>query len=179
MKKEQVIITTVSVSKAGQLVYFQVKLPKDTERIIGIETGGRLIAAASGSAFVFPPVVSHTEGRSPTFFKRNTLIGDLKLQSCEEANIFYSNHVMTDENIGAGDYSQRIQWQASPFTHENKSEEDIVVVKGGSTIVQGIFKDRYGDTNKTDISYEVKVYVWIETACTCQTKKEQHQENKK
>lgn len=40
---EQVIITQIKITKSGQIKHFQVKLPKDTKRIIGIETSYRLI----------------------------------------------------------------------------------------------------------------------------------------
>jgi len=95
-------------------------------------------------------------------FKRNMLIGELKLQSCEEANIFYATHLQTDENLGAGDFSQNRNWRASAFTHQSKTEEDIVIVDGDSTIIQGIYKDRIGEVNKGDFEYIVNVYVWIE-----------------
>ena len=96
-------------------------------------------------------------------FKRNTVIGELKLQSCEEANIFYATQVQTDENLAAGDYSQAGLWKANPFTHQNKAEEDVVVVDGDSTIVQGIFKDQIGEMNQAEVEYMVNVYVWVET----------------
>ena len=100
--------------------------------------------------------------RSLIPFKRNTFIGELKLQSCEEANIFYATHLQTDENIGAGDFSQNRNWKASAFTHQSKTEEDIVIVDADTTIVQGIYKDRIGEMNKTDVEYIVNVYVWVE-----------------
>ena len=43
MIKQQVIVTQIHITKAGQLKFFQVKLPKNTKKIIGIETGVRLI----------------------------------------------------------------------------------------------------------------------------------------
>jgi hypothetical protein len=95
-------------------------------------------------------------------FKRNTLIGELKLQSCEEANIFYATHLQTDDNIGAGDFSQNGNWKARTFTHQSKTEEDIVIVDADTTIIQGIYKDRIGESNKTDVEYIVNVYVWVE-----------------
>lgn len=41
--KEQVLITQLCITKAGQVKHFQVKLSKNAKRIIGIEVGGRLI----------------------------------------------------------------------------------------------------------------------------------------
>ena len=43
MMKEQVIVTQLRITKAGQSKHFQVRLPKNTKRIIGIEVGGRLV----------------------------------------------------------------------------------------------------------------------------------------
>jgi len=43
MMKEQVIVTEIRITKAGQSKHFQVRLPKNAKRIIGIEVGGRLV----------------------------------------------------------------------------------------------------------------------------------------
>lgn len=43
MIREQVIVTKIKITKRGQSHHFQVRLPKDAKRIIGIETGYRLI----------------------------------------------------------------------------------------------------------------------------------------
>jgi len=43
--KEQVLITQIRITKAGQVKHFQIRLPKNAKRIIGIEIGGRLIKA--------------------------------------------------------------------------------------------------------------------------------------
>ena len=40
---QQVIVSQVHITKAGQLKFFQMKLPKNTKKIIGIETGIRLV----------------------------------------------------------------------------------------------------------------------------------------
>lgn len=96
-------------------------------------------------------------------FNRNTLIGELKLQSCEEANIFYAAHIHTDENLGWADYSKHAGWQASAFTHQMRMEEDVVMVDGDSTIIQGVYKDRLGEQNTTELEYVISVCVWVET----------------
>ena len=96
-----------------------------------------------------------------TFFKRNQLIGELKLQSCEEANWFYAVDVYSsDANLGLGDFSQS-GFPVKDYTHGNKRTEEMVKVDADSTIVQGWFLDAIGKSLKVDISYEVKVYVWI------------------
>ena len=50
MMKEQVLITQLHISKAGQVKHFQLKLPRSTKRIIGIEIGSRIIKAPSTSS---------------------------------------------------------------------------------------------------------------------------------
>ena len=95
-------------------------------------------------------------------FKRSALIGELKLQSCEKENIFYAAHHGTDENLGSGDFSQREGWIATAYTHERKAEEDVVMISGDTSIIQGTFKDRIGELSKVDYEYMVNVYVWIE-----------------
>lgn len=160
--KEQVLITQLRITKAGQVKHFQVKLPKNVIRIIGIEMSFRLIHGLSidETGTGLAPVLELPRFFSP--FKSNRFIGELKLQSCEEANIFYATHLQTDENIGAGDFSQNDYWKARTFTHQSKTEEDIVIVDADTTIIQGIYKDRIGEINNTDVEYKVNVYVWVE-----------------
>ena len=94
-------------------------------------------------------------------FKRNPIFGELKLQSCEQANIFYGLHVQTDENIGQGDFSQFATWQQKVFSHQYKQEEDVVIVDGDTTIIEGIFSDKIGEMNQANYEYVVSVYAWL------------------
>lgn len=64
--KEQVIITQLRITKAGQVKHFQVKLPKNAKRIIGIEVGGRLIKT---------PKTDGTNGTGGTIGTDGTVIG--------------------------------------------------------------------------------------------------------
>jgi hypothetical protein len=98
--------------------------------------------------------------------KKSEFVGELKLQSCEAANIFYSEHIQNDMRIGEGDYSKKGLWQPAAFTHQTKKEEDVVVVDGNSTILQGHFKDKIGEANQGNWEYTITVYVWIETEGT-------------
>lgn len=156
MMKEQVIITKVSITRQGQRKHFQIKLPKNTKFIVGIEYGGRLISKSA--AMIIKPLPA-SESRTP--FKRNQLIGELKLQSCEESNWFFSVDVVSsDANLGLADFSQS-GFPVNDFTHGNKRTEEIVKVDAESTIIQGWYLDAVGKSLKADISYEVNVYVWI------------------
>lgn len=189
MMKEQVIITKISVKRQGERKHFQIKLPKNTKFIVGVEYGGRLIDH-SDAVLIRPfPTKSPEEilssgtgsgtvgseggavgtgssggavgGERSTFFKRNQLIGELKLQSCEESNWFFAVDVFaSDANHGLGDFSQS-GFPVKDYTHGNKRTEEIVKVDAESTIIQGWYLDSFGKTQKADIKYEVNVYVWI------------------
>ena len=94
--------------------------------------------------------------------KRSVLFGELKLQSCEEANIFYAAEVRNNENLEQGDFSADAFWNPKEYTHQNRSFEEEVSVKGDTTIVQGIFVDKVGEDFDVDAEYVVHVYVWVE-----------------
>ncbi len=97
-------------------------------------------------------------------FRRNMLIGELRLQSCEEANVFYATSLFVDQNMGLNDFSNNPYWRPTMFTHQySNATEDIVIIDGDSTIIQGIYKDRFGEMNKANNVYMVNVYIWIET----------------
>ncbi len=57
MIREQVIVTQVKITKAGQVKHFQVRLPKNAKRIIGIEVGGRLtkVSKTDGTGIEITP----------------------------------------------------------------------------------------------------------------------------
>jgi hypothetical protein len=155
MMKEGVIITKINIKRQGERKHFQIKLPNDTKFIIGIEYGGRLISKSD--AMVIKPIPVET--RTP--FKRNQLVGELKLQSSEESNWFYSTDVfVADANLSYGDFSNA-GFKVNDYTHGNKRTEEIVKVDAESTIIQGWYLDALGKSQKVDINYEVTIYVWI------------------
>jgi len=167
MMKEGVIITKISIKRQGERKHFQIKLPNDTKFIIGVEYGGRLIDHSDSVIIApFPKEKERLEsgtvgGERSTLFKRNQLIGELKLQSCEEANWFYSADVFAnDVNLSYGDFSQT-GLPVNDFSHGNKRTEEIVKIDVESTIIQGWYLDAIGKTKNADIRYEVTVYVWI------------------
>jgi hypothetical protein len=100
-------------------------------------------------------------------FRRNTIQGELKLQSCEGANIFYATAIQVDANLEMGDYSQDSWWEVTPYTHQGKQEEDEVFVDGKSTIIQGVYRDVDESSFREDIPYVISVYVWVEIDETC------------
>ncbi len=183
MMNEGVIITKITIKRQGERKHFQIKLPNDTKFIIGIEYGGRLISKSDTIKFAAAPKAAPTiaptalatalttalttlnaetvAGRPRGLFKRNQLVGELKLQSSEESNWFYSTDVfLADANLSYGDFSNA-GFKVNDYTHGNKRTEEIVKVDAESTIIQGWYLDALGKLQKVDINYEVTIYVWI------------------
>jgi hypothetical protein len=109
-------------------------------------------------------------------FKNTPVIGELLLQSLEKANIFYSEILRIDEpNLEYGDATANL-FPMTAYSHEDKKYPKKVDVDGNTTLIQGLFKDRFGAAFKKDFSYTVKIFVWVEleeenTIDECETKK--------
>lgn len=157
MTKRQIIATTLSISGQGELKHFQVKIPFSAALIIGVETGVRAKAIIENPR---PPVkraMERKEMENP--FSNEILVGELKLQSCEKANIFYAKEIKVlneDAGFKIGSFRE------NSWTHGMKKELDEVAVDGNTTIISGIYRDRVGEQMKKDIQYEVNVYLWYE-----------------
>jgi hypothetical protein len=153
MRKEKVILSSVTIASQGQIKFFQIKLPKTALRIIGIELGMR-----AGKVPASPPL------RSVTPLKRSRTICELKLQSCEGANVFFSTYLQNDPNLGFFDFT-KAAWPVKPYSHQTQLLEDPVTVDADTTIIQGMLRDRLEiDLEQIDIevNYTLNIYVWLE-----------------
>ena len=176
--KEEVIIQSIRITKKKEQSFFQVKLPRDTYKIIGIETGLYIESELPG---VLPYIQGDTN-----MLQRNRLIGTLQLQAWGKPNLFYAKDIF-DKDINSGvnelkivpDVIERrlIEPQLrrgddvphdgnnfSDFTiwsHGTKREEDPVSVCR-CHIINGQFKDAAGEYYNIDIQYRVTLYIWIE-----------------
>lgn len=169
MIREQVIIQTINISKRGQQNFFQVKLPRDVHKIIGIETGLNVLNVQG----YFIPAQELSK-----LVRRNNLMGVVQLRANTKPDVFYSKEIFErDMNIGAGE----IKIIPSPvmmerkvdqpdgnsfdyfthWTHGTKREEDPLDVCGCS-VINGQYKDAVGEYFQTDVNYKVVLYIWIE-----------------
>jgi hypothetical protein len=153
MINHQVIVSTISIQKQGEVKHFVINLPRDTKSITGVQYSERSI-----------DVPEYLVGICDiTIYKRNQVLGLLSLQSSERANWFYSTSVMSgDRNLNQLDFSNEGFWTL-PYTHQQKRLVDPVQVKAVSPFIKGLFTDTIGKINGQDLHYEVKVYLWIKT----------------
>lgn len=162
MSRQRTIITTIPISSQGEIKHFQVKIPDNAAFITGIETGVRVKQPLKN----FIPPTERKERISPPVnpfsnIISEVLVGELKLQSCEEANIFYSAEVKErNEEIQSAEGLRF--YKEKSWTHGLKRQLDKITVDGETTILSGIYKDRISEMLKRDIPYEVNIYVWYE-----------------
>jgi hypothetical protein len=174
--KEKVLIQEVSVTKKGEVKIFRIKLPSDAKTIIGIEKTildlpPLELSGSRGSGDGIGPSAGYV---IPWLqFQPNFLIGDLRLQSLKNANIFYAGEVRdNDYNVGYWNFSLTISFGAAPWTHGYRREEEVVKVNECCGEIRGIFRDRLGAKYNTDIPYTVKIYLWYTSEEECKTEKQ-------
>lgn len=171
MIKRRIIATKINITKQGEIKFFQVKIPFDAKVIIGIETAMRIRNfinlptpnLAVGLDFS-PPLPSPSPppfSPPPNGFERKSLVGELRLQSCDDSNVFYATNVsdpVVKENMDKAPTVNFIT--ENVWTHGCKRELEEVLVDGNTTILAGIYKDKLGEMLGMAVPYDVFVYVW-------------------
>jgi hypothetical protein len=159
--QQEVVPYTVAISQLGQKAYFQIRLPHDTKRIIGLEYG---IMPDEGAVSI-PP--------APTInpylqIQANELYGRLVLQVPGVAGIFYQGDIIKDRNIQFGEniafaFLPAVanihfpSWHPALWTHGRKREEFMLQVDNAD-FVEGLFWN-----TKTEADpYNLHIYLWTE-----------------
>lgn len=155
MMRESVIVTPILIEQPNQMKLFQVKIPREAENIVGVEMG---LLWLEGPPPVVPPPSVWT---LPMTVSRNLLLGELKLQSYEKSNMFFSGELVINRNLDFADYSSRF-FSPKAYTHQLHQYEVPVKVNGNTTIIQGVFRDMLHESQAGSYKYIVKVYTWIE-----------------
>jgi hypothetical protein len=155
---EQLTIIPIRITKAGQQYSFQHKLPRSAEKIIGIETGVTMRSPLPA-----------LPGNDTRHFKREVLLGSLRLQGSGSSNLFYAADIKAGDNgIANGEFLRSPVGggkQRFPFydfqvcTHGTKREEDPLDIPG-CAIIGGIYRDSTGLLFTNPVHYHINIYVW-------------------
>lgn len=165
MKREGVIVSTFAIERPKQVKLFQVRIPREANEVIGVEIGLRWLAG-NLPVPVIPPRDSGAPPDVPAPWQlpmmqlRNFDLGEVKLQSYEKANIFYSGDVIINKNHEAGDFTNA-GFAPKEYTHQYQSQEVEVSVRAETTLVQGIYRDKANEFITGSYRYQVSVYVWV------------------
>ena len=176
MNKESVIVTKLNIKLNGERKHFQIKLPSDIKSIIGIECSVRMI-----DAWPVPPVDPPREIINPDGtitvimreddshiaikekYKANQFVGEVRIQSYDLLNWFYVTDVYAnDANLNLCDVSD-LFFKVKEYTHSIPKNEEIMIIPGITTLIQGWFLDAIGKQYNQNLRYEVSIYVWIKT----------------
>lgn len=153
MNKETVISKTLIIDKPNQTQVFDIKIPRDTKQIIGLEMGMRWELGN------FPKKPVNPRHDTIMTFYRDTVLGELKLQNFERTGIFYAGELIVYQNVMHSDFATKAL-SPTAYTHQKQALEDPIHLNGDITLAQGIYKNTL--QLATPYRYVVTVYVWLE-----------------
>lgn len=154
MMQEEVIVTSIYISRIGERKHFQIALPTDTKKIIGLEYGAIELAGA------LIPVVPVTI--NPFAVKADKLMGRLSLQVPGREGVFYRGDLIEDRNYHLGEDVSATSWVPQLWSHSGRRQEIELAVNGGLSFVEGYFIDRYGLGEYDSLEYQLQLCLWIE-----------------
>lgn len=169
MREEQAIVEVISISKQGEIKNFQVKVPMNASEVTGIQTGVRMKANTSAGVISPPAPVIPGGVRIDSAFAggfdsefRQSVAGELKLQSSEKPNVFYGTLVR--DPFAGEDFSNPFLILGFPerdWTHGYKKEMEKITIDANTTVISGFYKDFLGESLKRDTAYEIFLAVWF------------------
>lgn len=158
MSRVRILVTQTSITKAGQVKHFQIKLSKHAFKIVGIETDVFLKSHLSKGVAEPDPT-----GVVPRETVTTNTAGKLKLQSMEKENIFFSDWVKASVFYEGFKQPKAFEIHSGLKDIRGKTAPKKVDVPVESTIINALYHDNIGKFHKQDINYTLKVFVWIET----------------
>lgn len=148
--RTEVVKYRLDIGIAGQKEYFSIKLPKDVQRLIGIETGLQVHSLLQDN--------------------ERDAAGFLQLQASEKANHFYSNQIPLRgyrlENFTLGTPTPAVndsiyQWMQADDTALTAFEPTPLLLKNCHQLY-GCYTDEWGKGTWSDKHYSLYIYLWIE-----------------
>jgi hypothetical protein len=145
MNRHRMIVHSFTISNPEQVHHFQIRLPRNAKQVVAIDYD--LFIHSIGKIRI---------GREATI----SVVGRLKLQSLEKANIFYEQWLKVLEwNIGLnanGIFPTKL------YTLLNKVNPVQVAVSPQTTILNGFYEDTILKNAPQSFDYKVNVLVWLE-----------------
>ncbi len=151
--KQEAIITTLSITRIGESQFFQITLPADTIRIIGVEYD---VTAKQGEIIAPPDPADNSFD-----MKASKPIGRLTLRNTGCQSVFLKYDLAEDRNIHLGELFVIGLPEPQLWSHGRKKFEMELSVARNS-IVQGFYQDSWGRDEYQALRYELNLYLWIE-----------------
>lgn len=152
----RVLCHHILIQKRGQRVCFQIIVPRDVVRIVGIETSIR-----SRYCRAFMP------------WQRDFTAGLLTLQSAGSADVCYSSYVMVEQktrlptdlgNTGYGYFNAGFyDWTGlavDGIAQSGYREPDILNI-AAPRLLSGTYSDQWGPALARNLTYRLSVHLWV------------------
>jgi hypothetical protein len=154
---QEVITHRLLIERMGERRHFQISLPRDTSRIIGVEYG-----TLEKDGVILPgggPVPAISD-----YFKvkASKIIGRLTLKTTSAEGLFFQGDLVEDRNSTLHEIVAGVAWQPKPWTHGSKREETSFLINTPMRFVDGMFEDRYGIGEYQILTYQLGLFLWIE-----------------
>jgi hypothetical protein len=150
------IMQSFSISKPEQVHRFQIRLPRTTKQVVAIDYDVFMSAVPMDGA----GAVSENNIQFNWSSNMNPIVGRLKLQSLEKANIIYSEWLkLLEWNIGI---KTNGIFPINPFTLLQKQLPKQVEVSPQTTILNGLYQDSILKSTNGNFNYTIKIFVWLE-----------------
>lgn len=161
MIKEEVIVHILHIRRIGTRFHFQISLPHDTLKIIGIEYGVLKVEGVSLSSTNSWGI----GGNEIDMYMRvqsNKLIGKLSLQNPGFENIFFQGDLIENRNWVLNEGINSTAFSPFEWTHCRKKEEISLCVDSNTRFIEGYFQDSFGTGEYETLGYDLHLYLWIE-----------------
>lgn len=161
--REDAIVSTLSVTIPKEVKNFQIRLPHDTSRIIGVELGAIRTFYAETGSYVDPEWWEFPNTNDPLFrIRPNKTFGELSLMTMGTESIFFREELKDkDSNIFWADFCRPEINEFREWTH-SRNREEIEINVESNTIIEGCYKDRWGIANELVVRYTLHIYLWLE-----------------
>jgi hypothetical protein len=153
MNANEVIVKTLEIVTPHQVNIFDIKIPRQAQYIIGIELS---YIWKYGNLPTEPP--SDQPYELMTFFP-SIQLGELKVQSYDQARVFYAEELKACQNFKQTDFTEK-GFKPRPFTHQSQRLEEPIKLDGISTLIQAIYKNTL--ELPPPYRYQVNLYVWLQ-----------------
>ncbi len=146
----------ILVRRRGQVVSFQITIPRDVVRIVGLETG-----------------IRNRYCRPLMPWRRDQTGGLLTLRAAGSIGICYSNYVKVQTNtmlavdLGYNGYGSWVagfySWSellVNAAAHSGHREPDTLDIPA-PRVFHGTYTDTWGISESRDIAYRLSIYLWV------------------
>jgi hypothetical protein len=152
--KIQIVSTSIDMQRAGALHHFEMRIPQNTSKIIGVECGVKL---------------KSNIGLIPRYDRTLTIpqieeIGELRLHCANEYQWFYA--CMLSDLIHVNEKRTHFtdtMAMKKPFMYHGKHEADNCNVIPNTTRIKGFFKDVLGANKNINFHYSITISIHLET----------------